>query len=127
MERQIISTKNAPAAIGPYSQGVKASGTLIFTAGQIAIDPTTGEMVGSTVEEQTHQALKNLRAVLQAAGADLGNVVKTTVFLADIGDFARMNGVYQQYFSSNPPARSAIGGLQLPKGALVEIECVAVL
>lgn len=127
MQRQIISTENAPAAIGPYSQGVKASGTFVFTAGQIAIDPATGEMVGRTIEEQTHQVLKNLRAVLRAAGADLSDVVKTTVFLADLSHFARMNEVYQQYFRENPPARSAFGGLNLPKGALIEMECIAVL
>ncbi len=127
MQRQIISTENAPAAIGPYSQGVKASGTFVFTAGQIAIDPATGEMVGRTIEEQTHQVLKNLRAVLRAAGADLSDVVKTTVFLADLSHFARMNEVYQQYFRENPPARSAFDGLNLPKGALIEMECIAVL
>ncbi len=127
MGKEIISTKEAPAAIGPYSQGVKAEGKLVFTAGQIAIDPATGEMVGKTIEEQTHQVLKNIQAVLRAAGADLSNVVKTTVFLANIGDFARMNEVYSQYFRENPPARSAFGNLHLPKGALVEIECVAVL
>ena len=127
MEREIIATKEAPAAIGPYSQGIKAQGSFIFTAGQIPLNPQSGEIVGETIAEQTHQALKNLRAVLQAAGAKMENVVKTTVFLADIQDFAAMNEVYAQYFTDNPPARSAFGGNDLPKGVKIEIECIAVV
>jgi 2-iminobutanoate/2-iminopropanoate deaminase len=125
--REVISTTRAPAAIGPYSQAIRCAGTLIFTAGQIGIVPETGEFAGDTVEEQARQALKNLREVLRAAGADLTNVVKTTVFLANIDDFARVNEIYREFFPEDPPARSAIGGLQLPKGAKVEIECVAVV
>ncbi len=127
MVRQVITTKEAPAAIGPYNQGIKASGNFIFTAGQIPLDPQSAEITGSTIGEQTHQALKNLRAVLQAGGADLTNVVKTTVFLAEIQDFAAMNEVYAQYFTGNSPARSAFGGNNLPKGVKIEIECVAVV
>lgn len=127
MEREVITTKEAPAAIGPYNQGIRASGSFIFTAGQIPLDPQSGEIVGETIAEQTHQALKNLRAVLQAAGAKMENVVKTTVFLADIQDFAAMNEVYAHYFTGNPPARSAFGGNDLPKGVKIEIECVAVV
>ena len=127
MEREIIATKEAPAAIGPYNQGIKTRGSFIFTAGQIPLNPQSGEIVGETIAEQTHQALKNLRAVLQAAGAKMENVVKTTVFLADIQDFAAMNEVYAHYFSDNPPARSAFGGNDLPKGVKIEIECIAVV
>lgn len=127
MERIVISTKNAPGAIGPYNQAIKASGNFIFTAGQIPLDPGTMEIVGQTIQEQTHQVLKNVRAVLQAAGADLNNVVKTSVFLQDINDFAAMNEVYAEYFNEAPPARSAFGKNDLPKGVKVEIECVAVV
>ena len=127
MERIVITTKNAPAAIGPYNQAIKANGNFIFTAGQIPLDPETGEIVGKTIKDQTHQVLKNVRAVLQAANADLNNVVKTSVFLQNINDFAAMNEVYSGYFSENPPARSAFGKNDLPKGVMVEIECVAVV
>ncbi len=127
MERRIITTQNAPAAIGPYNQGIIASGQFLFGAGQIALSATTGKIVGETVQEQTHQILKNIRAVLQAAGSDLDHVVKTTVFLHDINDFAAMNEIYAQYFTQNPPARSAVGGLDLPKGVKIEIEYIAVL
>ena len=127
MERKAITTPNAPAAIGPYNQGIVASGQFLFGAGQIALEPATGKIVGDTLQEQTHQVLKNVRAVLHAAGADLKNVVKTTVFLHDLNDFAAMNEIYAQYFEQNPPARSAVGGLDLPKGAKIEIEYVAVI
>jgi 2-iminobutanoate/2-iminopropanoate deaminase len=127
MERTVISTNNAPAAIGPYSQAIKAAGQFVYLAGQIPLDPESGEIVGETIEEQTHQVLRNIQGILQAAEAKLGNVVKTTVFLNDMTDFAAMNQVYAQYFTDNPPARSAVGGLDLPKGVKVEIECVAII
>ena len=124
MSREIISTENAPAAVGPYSQAI-ATGNLIFTAGQIGIVPATGAIEATTIEEQTHQVLRNLAAVLEAAGSGLDRVVKTTVFLADMGDFKAMNGVYATYFPSEPPARSAFQVAALPLGARVEIEAVA--
>ena len=124
MSKRIIHTDAAPAAIGPYSQAVRA-GDFVFTAGQIGLDPATGEMVPGGVEAQTRQALRNLQAVLEAAGASLHQVVKTTVFLADMNDFAAMNAVYATFFSAEPPARSAVQAAALPKGALVEIEAVA--
>lgn len=127
MERKVIATKNAPEAIGPYNQAIKASGNFIFTAGQIALNPETGEIVGETIQEQTHQTIKNIRAVLQAAGADLKNIIKTTVILNDMNDFAAMNEIYASYFSEEPPARATFGGCNLPKAALVEMECVAVI
>ena len=121
----IVSTNKAPAAIGPYSQAIIA-GKLIYTAGQIPLDPATMEMVGSNVTEQTEQVFKNLKAVLEEAGAGLGAVVKTTVFLADMADFQAMNGVYANYFGDHKPARAAVQAAALPKGALVEIEAVAI-
>ena len=120
-----VSTDKAPAAIGPYSQAIVA-GNLVYTAGQIPLDPATMEMVGSNVTEQTGQVLKNLKAVLEAAGAGLGAVVKTTVFLADMADFQAMNEVYASYFGDHKPARAAVQAAALPKGALVEIEAVAI-
>ena len=119
-----IETDGAPAAIGPYSQGI-AVGELLYTAGQIPLDPATMTMVGSDVAEQTEQVLTNLAAVLQAGGSGLDRVVKTTVFLADMGDFAAMNEVYARHFGDHRPARSAVEAAALPKGALVEIEAVA--
>ncbi len=127
MKREIISTIKAPQAIGPYSQAVKAKGTFLFTAGQIPLDPTTGEMVGKTAAEQAEQALKNLKAVLEAGGSDLAHAVKVTVFLQDMNDFASVNEVYARFFPENPPARSAFQVGALPKGALVEIECIALV
>ncbi len=126
-KREVVSTGEAPAAIGPYSQGVVVSGQLVFTAGQIAIDPVTGEMVGSTVEEQTRRVLLNLKAVLEAAGSALERVVKTTVFLRNMSDFQAMNAVYSEFFGVAPPARSAVEVARLPKDALVEIEAVALV
>lgn len=120
---QIISTTNAPAAIGPYSQGIRA-GDLIFTSGQIPLDPATGT-APEGIEAQAHQALKNLRAVLQAAGTDLDQVVKTTCFLADMGDFAAFNEIYATYFDAARPARSCVAVKQLPKNVLVEVEAIA--
>lgn len=124
--KEIISTEKAPAAIGPYSQAIRA-GQMLFCSGQIPIDPATGEFVSDDVAEQTEQVLKNLSAVLEAGGSDLGKVVKTTVFLADMGDFAAMNEVYGRYFSDNKPARATVQAAGLPRDARVEIECVAVV
>ena len=122
--KEIISTENAPGAIGPYSQAIKTGG-IIFCSGQIPIDPATGEFVSNDVAEQTEQVLKNLDAVLKAAGSSLDDVVKTTVFLADMGDFAAMNEVYGRYFDENKPARATVQAARLPRDARVEIECIA--
>ncbi len=124
MSKHIIHTDAAPAAIGPYSQAVRA-GDFVFAAGQIGLDPATGRLVEGGVAEQTRQALRNLQAVLEAAGASLQQVVKTTVFLQDMNDFAAMNAVYATFFPSEPPARAAVQAAALPKGALVEIEAIA--
>ncbi len=118
-----IHTDNAPAAIGPYSQAMVV-GNLVFTSGQIPLDPETGAMVGDTVKEQTHRVCKNLEAVLNASGSSLRNAVKTTCFLSDMADFAAFNEVYTEYFTEKP-ARSCVAVKALPKGALVEIEVVA--
>jgi 2-iminobutanoate/2-iminopropanoate deaminase len=126
MTRAVVATDEAPAAVGPYSQAIRA-GDFVFTAGQLGLDPATGKLVEGSIEAQTHQALTNLSAVLEAAGASLACVVKTTVFLQDIGDFKAMNGVYAQFFAANPPARSAMQVAALPLGGLVEIEAVAVM
>ncbi|MEO0094584.1 MAG: RidA family protein [candidate division WOR-3 bacterium] len=122
--KKIIKTDNAPRAIGPYSQGVIANG-FIFTAGQIGLKPDTGEMVEGGVKEQTRQVLENLKAILEAGGSKLDNVVKTAVYLTKSEDFPFMNEVYAQYFTDEPPARTTIFVNSLPKGALVEIEAVA--
>ena len=124
--REIVSTDNAPGAIGPYSQAIKTNG-MLFCSGQIPIDPATGEFVSSDVTEQTEQVLKNLSAVLEAGGSNLANVVKTTVFLADMSDFAAMNEVYGKYFNENKPARATVQAARLPRDAKVEIECIAVV
>ena len=123
---KVIATPNAPAAIGPYVQG-RVCGNLLFASGQIALSPETGELVGATIEEQTRQSLTNCKAVLEAAGAAMENVIKTTVFLSDMNNFAAMNGVYATFFEGACPARSAVEVARLPKDALVEIECIAVL
>lgn len=123
--KEIISTENAPGAIGPYSQAIKTGG-MIFCSGQIPIDPVTGEFVSNDVAEQTEQVLKNLDAVLKAGGSGLEQVVKTTVFLADMSDFAAMNEVYARYFVENKPARATVQAARLPRDARVEIECIAV-
>jgi 2-iminobutanoate/2-iminopropanoate deaminase len=120
-----IHTEKAPAAIGPYSQAVDSGASLVFVSGQLPIDPATGAFPEGGVAEQTRQSLTNARAILQAAGLDLGNVVKTTVFLADMADFGAMNEVYAQFFAAPFPARSAVAVKDLPKGARVEIECIA--
>jgi len=122
---RVIATNAAPKAIGPYSQAI-ATEQLIFTAGQVALDPNTGELVGRTTAEQTEQVLANLRAVLSAAGTSLAKVVKTTVYLADMADFAQMNEVYAKHFGSHKPARSTVQAAGLPKGARVEIDVIAV-
>ena len=121
-----IQTENAPAAIGPYSQAIDSGAGLVFVSGQIPIDPSTGTFVPGGIREQTRQSLTNAQAILAATGLGLENVVKTTVFLADMGDFAAMNEVYAQFFAAPYPARSAVAVKTLPKGALVEIECIAV-
>jgi 2-iminobutanoate/2-iminopropanoate deaminase len=124
--KEIISTEKAPGAIGPYSQAIKANG-MLFCSGQIPIDPASGEFVEGGVAEQTEQVFKNLVAVLEAGGTSLEGVVKTTVFLADMNDFAAMNEVYGRYFDTNKPARATVQAARLPRDARVEIECIAVL
>ena len=124
--RQPIKTENAPAAIGPYSQALKANG-FVFVSGQIPIDPHTGEFVAGGITEQTARVLKNLTAVLEAAGSSLEQVVKTTVFLADMKEFSSMNEVYKDFFPSPPPARSTVAAAGLPRDARVEIEAVALV
>lgn len=121
---ETISTPDAPAAIGPYSQGVIVNG-LLFASGQIALDPKTGELVGDTIEEQAAQVMKNVGALLKAAGTDFDHVVKTTCFLENIGAFSAFNDVYAKSFGASLPARSAVGIDKLPKGALVEVEVIA--
>ncbi len=120
-----ISTSNAPAAIGPYSQAIDSGAGLVFLSGQLPIDPATGAFPEGGVKEQTRQSIMNAKAILEEAGLALSNVVKTTVFLADMGDFATMNEVYASFFTEPFPARSAVAVKTLPKGALVEIECIA--
>jgi 2-iminobutanoate/2-iminopropanoate deaminase len=124
--KESISTENAPGAIGPYSQAIKTAG-MVFCSGQIPIDVKTGEFVSSDVAEQTEQVLKNLSAVLDAAGTSLDGVVKTTVFLADMNDFTVMNEVYARYFNENKPARATVQAARLPRDAKVEIDCIAVV
>lgn len=128
MQKKIIQTDDAPKAIGPYSQGVVVeTGRFVFTAGQIALDPSTGSVIEGGIAEQTNRVLENIKAILKAAGSDLSRVVKTTVFLKDMNDFAEMNRVYGTYFAENPPARSAVEVARLPKDVLIEVECVASL
>ena len=122
--KTVIITNDAPFAIGPYSQAI-TNGQLIFTAGQIAIDPKTGAIVPGNIEEQTHQVIRNIEAILRAIDVDLEAVMKTTVFMTNLADFTHMNKVYEQYFDNNPPARSAVEVAALPLGAQIEIECIA--
>jgi 2-iminobutanoate/2-iminopropanoate deaminase len=122
--REIITTEKAPGAIGPYSQAIKTGG-MVYCSGQIPIDPETGEFVSNDIAEQTEQVLKNLSAVLEAAGTGLGSVVKTTVFLADMSDFAAMNEIYGRFLSDKKPARATVQAARLPRDAKVEIECIA--
>ena len=125
--RKVVETKAAPAAIGPYSQA-NIFGNLVFTSGQVPLDPTTGTIVGTTIEEQTEQALKNVKAILEEAGSSMQNVLKTTVFIKNMDDFAKMNAVYANYFTEGSyPSRSAVEVARLPKDVLVEIETVAYL
>ena len=124
MAKTIISTTGAPQAIGPYSQGVKV-GSFVYTAGQIALDPETGQLVAGDVAVQTHRVMRNLQAILESAGTSLDRVVKTTCFLMDLADFAAFNAIYAEYFPENPPARSTVLVARLPAGASVEVECVA--
>ncbi|RJP54019.1 MAG: RidA family protein [Anaerolineaceae bacterium] len=126
MNKKVVQTDKAPKAIGPYSQAI-GTDKMVFTAGQIALDPVTGELIAGGVEEQTRQVLNNLRNVLEAAGSSLEHVVKTTVFLQEMGDFPKMNAVYAEYFGENPPARSTVAVAALPKGGLVEIEAIALV
>jgi len=127
MDKQIISTPQAPSAIGPYSQAVRA-GNLLFVSGQIPIDPSTGQLIAEKdIKSQTRRVLQNLLAIVDAAGGSAHHVVKTTVFLRDIRDFAEMNNVYSDFFTSSPPARSTIEAAQLPRNVGVEIDCIAVI
>ena len=126
MGKTIVSTDNAPAAVGPYSQGVIANG-MVFTAGQVPLVPGTKSFAEGGIQEQTRQSLENVKGVLEAAGTSLDKVVKVTVFLQSMDDFAAMNEVYATYFTANPPARSAVEVAKLPLGAMVEIEAVALL
>ncbi|WP_026369374.1 RidA family protein [Kallotenue papyrolyticum] len=122
--RQVISTAEAPQAIGPYSQAIVA-GEWVFCSGQIPLDPASGQIVAGTIEDQTRRVLDNLNAVLQAAGSSLERVVKTTIFLADMNDFATVNAIYGEYFTTNPPARSTVQVARLPRDVRVEIEAIA--
>jgi 2-iminobutanoate/2-iminopropanoate deaminase len=124
MSKQIINTFGAPAAIGPYSQAVKC-GNFLFVSGQIPLDPTTGVLITGSIEEETHRVMKNLEAILQEAGSDFGKVVKATIFIKNMDDFAKINGVYASYFSGNYPARETVEVARLPKDANVEISVIA--
>jgi len=126
MEKQIINTTNAPAAIGPYSQAVKV-GNLLYTSGQIPLNPATGELVIGDVKKATERSMENVKAILEAAGTSLDKVVKTVVFIKDMNDFAAVNEVYGSYFASNPPARSCVEVARLPKDVQVEIEVIAIV
>ena len=126
MKLDVVSSPSAPAAIGPYSQAIRA-GNLLFCSGQIPLDPKTMQLVGSNAAEQADQVLKNLAAVLTAGGASLGHVVRTTIFLASMSDFAAVNEVYGRHFGAHKPARATVAVKELPKGALVEIDCIAAL
>ena len=124
MAQQVVKCQQAPQAIGPYSQAVR-SGRLLFVSGQIPLDPDTGDLVAGGIEHQTQRVMQNVQAILEAAGASLGQVVKTTIFLVDLADFAAMNKVYAGYFGDSPPARATVQVAALPRDALVEIEAIA--
>jgi len=126
MEKREVKTENAPAPVGPYPQAVIAGG-FVFCSGQIALDPRTGTIVGNDIESETKQVMENLKAVLESAGSSFDRVVKTTIFLKNMDDFARVNEVYGRYFGEIPPARSTVEVVKLPKGASVEIDCLALL
>ncbi len=125
MAKKVIATQNAPAAIGPYSQAIKVNG-FVYVSGQLPIDPATGAFAGEGIKDQTRQSLKNIQSILKEAGLEMSNIVKTTVLLKNMGDFADMNGVYAEFFTGDFPARAAFEVAALPKDALVEIEAVAV-
>lgn len=125
MEKVVLSTTNAPAAIGPYSQGIKA-GNFIFTSGQLPIDPKTGDLINNDIKAAAKQCLENIKAILESGGSSLDDVVKTTVFLKDLNDFSSVNEVYAEYFKEKMPARSAFQVARLPKDALIEIEAIAI-
>jgi 2-iminobutanoate/2-iminopropanoate deaminase len=127
VDRRVVLTKDAPVPIGPYSQAIVAGGRMIFTAGQVAIVPSTGEIIAGDIKAQTEQVLKNVKAILEAGGSSLANVVKTTVFLKDMADFAAMNDVYAQFFSQFAPARSTVEVARLPRDVRVEIETIAIV
>jgi 2-iminobutanoate/2-iminopropanoate deaminase len=126
MKKEIVSTKDAPAAIGPYSQAIKAA-DLVFISGQIPLDPASGGIAGDSIEAQTERVMKNLEAVLKAAGSDLDKVIKTTIYLTDLNDFAVVNGIYGSYFNDAPPARATVEVSGLPKGVKVEIDAIALV
>lgn len=126
MQRKQISTSDAPAAIGPYSQAIRC-GQFLYTSGQIALDPSTGVLVGEDVQTQTHRVLQNVQAVLASASSSFDHVIKTTVFLANMDDFPAMNSIYATYFTGVTPARSTVAVAELPRHALVEIECIALV
>jgi 2-iminobutanoate/2-iminopropanoate deaminase len=127
MSKTIVSTQNAPAAIGPYSQAIVTPQGFVYTAGQIPIDPSTGNIVAGDIKAQTARVMENLKAILEASGSNMERVVKTTVFLADMGEFAAMNEVYGGYFKSNPPARSTVQVSRLPKDVRIEIEAIGLV
>ncbi|MDQ3916685.1 MAG: RidA family protein [Actinomycetota bacterium] len=124
MSKQVVATPSAPAAVGPYSQAIVSNG-LVFCSGQIPLDPSSGELVGGTIADQTRRCMENLAAVLDAAGTSLANAVKVTGFLTDMGDFAEFNEAYGEFFGDDPPARATFAVAALPKGAEVEVECIA--
>lgn len=124
MEKTVIATNNAPAAIGPYSQAIRM-GNMVFLSGQIPLHPVTGEMVKGDIKAQTRQVLENVKCILEAAGSSLDQVAKTTIFMKDLNDYAAVNAVYQEFFPNKPPARAAIQAARLPRDAVVEIETIA--
>lgn len=126
MQKKVVSTADAPAAIGPYSQALVGGG-MVFCSGQVALDPASGELVGAGVAEQTRRCMQNLEAVLREAGTGFERVVKVTAYLTDMGDFPEFNEVYGEFFPTDPPARATVGVASLPKGAAVEVDCVALV